>query len=244
MTLCGQPRNIYPGYKELKKWFLDKYDIDVYMHAWEDKEFTKYDFFDEGKVQKTYTPTKETYQNLLDWYKPKAYHFEKGMTFEASDIMGPNHQRVNSQISFFLSLKRAWDLLEESGIKYDYVIRARYDLLFTHQVGYTTDFFKDIRIFDPSKVYYFQYPPHWRSGLGMNDIFAIGGYEAMKVYHNVSPSQIYTQFLDPGFDEWMRGLDKYVNETVLLYHLNKNNIETVETDPVALTWHWGAKVIR
>ncbi len=55
MTISGQPRQYAAGFLECKKWFLDKYDIDVYLHSWVDNEFYKYDFFDEGKLQTTYT---------------------------------------------------------------------------------------------------------------------------------------------------------------------------------------------
>ena len=45
LTISGQPRRYRNGFKELKRWFLDRYDIDVYLHAWQDKQFKKYDFF-------------------------------------------------------------------------------------------------------------------------------------------------------------------------------------------------------
>ena len=34
ICISGQPRNYEQGFKELKRWFLDRYDIDVYLHAW------------------------------------------------------------------------------------------------------------------------------------------------------------------------------------------------------------------
>ena len=75
-----------------------------------------YDFFDEGKLQTTYTATENTYNELLELYKPKDYLFEKAITFDATNIKGSNNQRLNSQLGMWMSLKRAWDLLEESGI--------------------------------------------------------------------------------------------------------------------------------
>jgi len=244
LTLCGQPRNIDVGYKELKKWFLDKYDIDVYMHAWKNKEFKKYNFFDDGKLEKVYKPAPEVYKNILNWYKPKDYIFEKEITFDSSDHRGGNNQRLNSQLSFFLSLKRVWDLVEASNIKYDYVIRARYDLLFTHQLGQNCKFFDDISKLNPEEVHYFEYAPGWRSYLGINDIFAIGGYDVMKIYHNVFPNQIRYQFEDPVYRNWLTNLDYYVNETVLLYHLKINKVHLNPIDPKALTGWWGARVLR
>jgi hypothetical protein len=244
LTLCGQPRNIDVGYKELKKWFLDKYDIDVYMHAWKNKEFKKYNFFDDGKLEKVYKPTSQVYRNILEWYQPKDYLFEKEITFDSSDHRGDNNQRLNSQLSFFLSLKRVWDLVEASNIKYDYVIRARYDLLFTHQLGQNCKFLDDISKLNPEEVHYFEYSHHWRSYLGINDIFAIGGYDVMKIYHNVFPQQIYYQFEDKAYRNWLTDLDFYVNETVLLYHLKVNKVQLNPINPEALTNWWGARVLR
>ena len=51
MTISGQPRQYLAGFSECEKWFLSRYDIDVYLHSWVDKEFHKYNFFDEGKLQ-------------------------------------------------------------------------------------------------------------------------------------------------------------------------------------------------
>jgi hypothetical protein len=42
----------------------------------------------------------------------------------------------------------------------------------------------------------------------------------MKIYHNLFSDEIYYHFLDPVYDEWLTGLDKFVNETILLHHLN------------------------
>jgi hypothetical protein len=144
MTISGQPRSADEGFIECKKWLLDKYDIDVYLHAWNDKEFFKYDFFNEGKIKHIYKPSEKLYSNILDWYQPKDYLFEKAIKFDATDIKGSNNQRLNSQLGMWMSLKRAWDLVEASGIKYDYVIRTRYDLKFTDHVSEDCPLINDI----------------------------------------------------------------------------------------------------
>jgi hypothetical protein len=244
LTLSGQPRNYRIGFKELKKWFLDKYDIDVYMHSWIGKEFYKYDFFDKGKLVKTYKPSLDSYKELVNLYQPKQFLFEPEITFDSSATYGYLNQRLNSQLSMFCSLKRVWDLVEETGIEYDLIIRARYDLLFTHHVSYDCVFLKDLSLLNPNQVNYFRYAAYWRSGLGINDIFAVGGYDVMKTYHNLFPSQIYYQFLDPDYLNWMQGLDKYINETLLMYHLNKNKIKMHGIDSGELTRHHGPMVIR
>jgi hypothetical protein len=220
MTISGQPRSADEGFIECKKWLLDKYDIDVYLHAWNDKEFFKYDFFNEGKIKHIYKPSEKLYSNILDWYQPKDYLFEKAIKFDATDIKGSNNQRLNSQLGMWMSLKRAWDLVEASGIKYDYVIRTRYDLKFTDHVSEDCPLINDILNLDPNQVHLFDYTNDNHRKLNVNDLFAVGGYDVMKIYHNLFIDQIYYHFIDPVYDEWLTGLDKFVNETILLHHLN------------------------
>ena len=243
MTISGQPRQYAAGFLECKKWFLDKYDIDVYLHSWVDKKFYKYDFFDEGKLQNTYTADENTYSEILELYKPKGYLFEKAINFDATDIKGSNNQRLNSQLGMWMSLKRAWDLLEESGIKYDYVIRTRFDLQFTDHVVESCPLISNITQLDPNQVNLFDYHNDNHRKLNVNDLFAIGGYDVMKVYHNLFIDQIYYHFTDPVYDEWLIGLDKFVNETILLHHLNTYHVP-FNRIPTEREGHSDAIVIR
>jgi len=243
MTISGQPRQYAAGFLECKKWFLDKYDIDVYLHSWIDKKFYKYDFFDEGKLQNTYTADENTYSEILELYKPKGYLFEKAINFDATDIKGSNNQRLNSQLGMWMSLKRAWDLLEESGIKYDYVIRTRFDLQFTDHVVESCPLISNITQLDPNQVNLFDYHNDNHRKLNVNDLFAIGGYDVMKVYHNLFVDQIYYHFTDPVYDEWLIGLDKFVNETILLHHLNTYHVP-FNRIPTEREGHSDAIVIR
>jgi hypothetical protein len=243
MTISGQPRQYAAGFLECKKWFLDKYDIDVYLHSWVDKKFYKYDFFDEGKLQNTYTADENTYSEILELYKPKGYLFEKAINFDATDIKGSNNQRLNSQLGMWMSLKRAWDLLEESGIKYDYVIRTRFDLQFTDHVVESCPLISNITQLDPNQVNLFDYHNDNHRKLNINDLFAIGGYDVMKVYHNLFIDQIYYHFTDPVYDEWLIGLDKFVNETILLHHLNTYHVP-FNRIPTEREGHSDAIVIR
>jgi len=243
MTISGQPRQYAAGFLECKKWFLDKYDIDVYLHSWVDKEFHKYDFFDEGKLQTTYTATENTYNEFLNLYKPKGYLFEKAITFDATDIKGINNQRLNSQLGMWMSLKRAWDLVEESGIKYDYVIRTRYDLKFTDLVVESCPFISNITELDPNQVNLFDYNNEDYRKLNINDLFAIGGYDVMKIYHNLFSDEIYYHFLDSGYDQWLTGLDKFVNETILLHHLSTYHVP-INRISAGIDTHSDAIVIR
>jgi hypothetical protein len=162
------------------------------------------------------------YDELLELYQPKGYLFEKAIQFEAAEIKGSHNQRLNSQMSMWMSLQRAWDLVEQSGIEYDLIIRTRYDLFFTHQVALTCPFIENITQLDPNQLHYFKYPDHWHLSPQMNDQFAVGGYNVMKVYHNVFSSMLYYIFHDEGYKATYP--DPFVNEPLIYYHLNYNNI--------------------
>ena len=229
ILVSGQPRRYRNGFKDLKKWFLDRYDCDVYLHAWDAPEFHKYNFFDEGKLQHIYKTNNNIYTNLVDWYKPKAHLFEPAIKFDAADLKGPNNQRLDSQMSMWLSLKRAWDLMEESGIKYDLVIKTRYDLLFTHRVANNCPLVEDVTQYDPNVVHHFEYPPHWEMADQINDTFAVGGYDVMKTYCSVFTQMLRIIFVDPEYYDHY--FDMFINETLLAQHLRNNK---TQTKPI---WH-------
>jgi hypothetical protein len=222
LLISGQPRRYREGYQELKKWFLDKYDIDVYLHAWKDTEFKKYDFFNESKVQKTYEVSEDLYQDLLDWYQPKGYLFEPSIEFDSTGLKGPNNQRLNSQMGMWMSTQRVWELCEESGIEYDLVFKTRYDLLFTHRVANNTPLLKDITKLDPERIHFWEYAPHWDMHYQINDQLAIGKPELMKVYCSLFSEMLNIIFVDPEYSENYD--DIFINETLLLQHINNHEL--------------------
>ena len=222
LILSGQPRRYRNGYKELKKWFLDRYDIDVYLHAWKAKEFHKFNFFNGGKLEKIHHVDENLYDNLVNWYQPKGYLFEKSIQFDGKDIKGQNNQRLNSQMGMWMSLKRAWNLIENSGIQYDLIFKTRYDLLFTHRVANNCPLLEDITQLNPDYLHYFGYASDWvHSNYQMNDQIAIGGYDVMKTYCNLFPQMLNTIFVDPSYSKDYE--DVFINETLIYHYLKVNN---------------------
>jgi len=222
LILSGQPRRYRNGYKELKKWFLDRYNIDVYLHAWKAKEFHKFNFFNGGKLEKIHHVDENLYDNLVNWYQPKGYLFEKSIQFDGKDIKGQNNQRLNSQMGMWMSLKRAWDLVENSGIQYDLIFKTRYDLLFTHRVANNCPLLEDLTQLNPDYLHHFGYAPDWvHSNYQMNDQIAIGGYDVMKTYCNLFPQMLNTIFVDPLYSKDYE--DVFINETLIYHYLKINN---------------------
>ncbi len=223
LLLSGQPRRHRNGYKELKKWFLDRYDIDVYLHAWEAKEFHKFNFFNKGRLEKIHRVNEDLYNNLVNWYQPKDYLFEKFIQFDGKNIKGQNNQRLNSQMGMWMSLKRVWDLMNNSGIQYDLIFKTRYDLLFTHRVANTCPLLEDLTQLNPEYLHYFGYADDWpHTTYQINDQIAIGGYDVMKTYCNLFPQMLNTIFVDPSYSDNYE--DIFINETLIFHYLKTNNI--------------------
>ena len=251
MTISGQPRQYAAGFLECKKWFLDKYDIDVYLHSWIDKKFYKYDFFDEGKLQNTYTADENTYSEILELYKPKAYEFQKPIVFDGTGIVGTHCKyRLDNLLSAAYSIHTCYNLVKESGIEYDYVIRYRFDLQFTDYVSPDCIFLKDITQLDPSKYNTFKYPEidGWPTRTSeIDDRFIVSGPSVADVYSNYFCYMLNYIYMDEEYGEWLKTVtltaDRTVAESLLKWHVTeKNNIEVNYVE--SLTGDLPALIIR
>jgi hypothetical protein len=223
MTISGQPRRLEAGFHELQKHFLSKYDIDIYMHSWKDEYYYKYHY---GELVHEYKADMFAYDRALELYKPKSHLFEKGIRFDSYGIEDVG--RFDSHFGMTLSFKRAWDLLKSSGIKYDYVIRARFDLLFSHYTPVNHPYLTDITQLNPNKVHSFKHSFDREGIRNIHDQFAIGGYNVMETYHNFFPHLINYYYRNPQYKQFMNeiGASHLYVETSLLQYLKDNNIET------------------
>jgi hypothetical protein len=215
IIISGLPRCYKEGYEELKKWFLDKYDCDIYIHTWYDTKTT----FKTGhnfSLNKDYKFTEEDYQNILELYQPKNYTFQKPIPFDVNGIISKLGVKLNVSLSSFYSLQHSFNLIKESGIEYDYIIRTRFDLKFTDLVVESCPLISNITELDPNQVNLVDYNSEDYRRLNVNDLFAIGGYDVMKIYHNLFSDEIYYHFLDSGYDQWLTGFEPapmtYINQ--------------------------------
>jgi len=250
ICISGQPRNYKKGFIELKKWFLDKYDCDVYIHTWYDTKAifeTGHDYLE----HKSYSFSEKDYNNLLKLYKPKAYEFQKPIVFDETNILGTHCKyKLNNILSASYSIHTCYNLVKESGIEYDYIIRYRFDLQFTDYISPDCIFLKDITQLDPNKYNTFKYPeidgfPTRTSEI--DDQFIVSGMEVAEVYSNYFSYILNYVYMDEEFGEWLktvtRTADKIVAESLLKYHVVvKNNIEVNYVD--SLTEHFHALIMR
>jgi len=250
VCISGLPRNYEQGFKELKKWFLNKYDCDIYIHTWYDTTSvfeTGHDYLE----KKTYTFTQSDYDKILKLYKPKAYEFQIPIPFDETDIRGSHlNYKLHNILSAAYSIQACYNLLKESNIEYDYIIRYRFDLQFTKYVSPKCIFLKDITQLDPNKYNCFKYPDingHPQRTSEIDDQFIVSGPEVAEVYSNYFSYILNYIYIDKEYGEWLKKItttgDKVVAESLLRWHVvEKNNIEVNCVE--SLTEHFHAHIIR
>jgi len=250
ICISGQARNYEKGYQELKKWFLDKYDCDIYIHTWKDKKIIRSNFDENFTPSHSYELNDNDFDQILKLYQPKAHYFQYPIKFDINDIKGKLNRRFNNLMSAAYSIQACYDLVKESGIKYDLVIRYRFDLQFTDWVSPDCQFLTDITQLDPTYIHAFKY--HVENGIEgrpgeIDDLFAIGGMNVMEVYSNYFSYLLYYTWKDEGYMDWLNYLvtdpDPMVAESYLKYHLVKNNIPINKIDSGNPDW-FTAGIIR
>lgn len=126
LCISGQPRIIKTGFLCHKKFILDKYDIDVFIHTWYDENQEKI-----VACGGEYEVNKEVINQINELYKPTKILVEKQKT----DLKVITHNYpgppIFSQLSMFYSMMKSNDLKKEyeieNNFKYDVVIRSRFD---------------------------------------------------------------------------------------------------------------------
>ena len=125
--------------KYLKKFIIDKYNVDVYCQAWYNNNSDRH----------------QTQQKILERYSPKAILMQPNLTHRKSfkDEVYPElgkihnmnvNRHYDSYFSQFLSIKNVSNMFDWS--QYDFIIRARYDRTIIVN-------FPDLNFLDKSKFY-------------------------------------------------------------------------------------------
>jgi hypothetical protein len=230
ICISGQPRSYEAGFYELKKWFLDRYDCDVYIHTWEDTNtiFTSSHNFTETRH---YQFTKEDYQKILDLYQPKAYIFQKPIKFEDKGIIGNLGFTLDGLLSSWLSIQSCFNLVEESDIKYDLVIKTRFDLQFTNYISPECEFLKDITQLDPNYFHCFSYNLEGDGNfrpVEIDDLFNVGSFDIMKIHSQLFSYLLHYIYNSPEHINWLvthiGDPDPFSHESLLKWHIIQNNI--------------------
>jgi hypothetical protein len=230
ICISGQPRSYKEGYYELKKWFLDKYNCDVYIHTWEDTttEFVSTHNFTETRYYKF---TKKDYQNILDLYQPKSYIFQKPIPFDNNNITGNLGFTINGILSAWLSTQQSIQQALNSKTEYDLIIKYRFDLQFTDYVSPHCEILNNLHNLDPNHLHCFSFNEQDNGNFRpteIDDLINIGGPKVMTTYSDLFSNILYYCYVDKNHVKWL--IDKvgdedvYAHEALLRWHLEQNNI--------------------
>lgn len=209
ILLSGQPRSINTCYESLKKFYLDKYDCDIFIHTWFDDKFPS-----------------SIYGEYINLYKPVRFFGEKQIIFDSQGIKDPTWhvtlQNILSQYySIFMSnqLKLSYETTNE--VKYDIVMRIRSDLQIIRPI--------EIEKIETGKLALYYWTQETCNDMGSSDVFAIGPSDIMNVYCDLYNKVLYYLYEDPTY---VIRHPKMRQEYILNHHL-----KTVNKLPIQLFWH-------
>jgi hypothetical protein len=155
ICISGQPRFIEGWhYNIFKVNVLDKYDCDTFCHFWwngEDNEnIYETSAWSGLGTMKVTGDVKDAIESM---YTPKSMSFDPIMKDDIDPKKYPNTSNVRTPYnltSMYTSMKKSYELMrdysEKYGVKYDYVIRYRYDGVF--------DFFPNLYQLNQNNIYF------------------------------------------------------------------------------------------
>lgn len=131
ISFHGQPRFYKQAFKQWKR-YIDELNADVYIHTWWGEDMVgelypcaphaKPHLHDEDMLVRD-----NVVKEIQELYKPKGFDYDSYKTFETPEwaTKGTNIEHAAFQ---FYTQYRSKELVKESGIQYDVVIRARMDI--------------------------------------------------------------------------------------------------------------------
>lgn len=189
IALCfyGQARSVKTGYEYFKKNLLDHYDVDVYLHTW------------------NFSGLKE----LVDLYNPVSYNTEDQFPVNADTkyTNTPNAQRHPPRFTYYMlhSIKNVKKMMVDSGVEYDWVIKARTDYALNVQIPF--DELDNTKLYIPNC----RMVPERDFG---NDQFAFGSKETMVKYMSIFENM----------DKYYNAGAQYIGEDLMKANLHEHNL--------------------
>jgi hypothetical protein len=165
LCLSGRPRCYKQGYEYHKRNLLDKHDVHVFVHTWEDIDDDAFQFIDYE-----YDPVSiSTSQTFSD---------ESFKKYPVDHPNWPPKNAIHMLYSVFRSnqLKREYELVH--GFVFDVVIRSRFDFALNREIDFEVE---PGKIYVPNDYVKGRIAPN---GLICNDQFAVGDSPTIDLYSN------------------------------------------------------------
>ena len=126
LCISGQPRLVKTGFLCHKKFILDRYNTDVFIHTWYDENQNKV-----VECGGEYEINENIIKEVNELYNPKNILIENQRTDLKEIIHNHPGPPIFPQVSMFYSMMISNDLKKqhelENNFKYDVVIRSRFD---------------------------------------------------------------------------------------------------------------------
>ena len=229
LCISGQPRMFEKGYLDLKKYYLDKYNIDVFIHTWKDVIYKGTEFYPEDIGNKQYIYSDKIFSDLIKLYNPQSILIDNQIKFVSPDITGPTwRQSLQNCASMWYSIYKCNELKQNyemlTNTTYDFVIRTRTDLKFDIVLN-------DFDNYDPSLITLHKWKTSYpQLTYGYKDCFAIGGSNVMDTYCSLYNSLSHYIFNDSEYNKFLNYEDNIRNEYLIKWHLLQNKINVNEID--------------
>ena len=169
LLLSGLARNVSEGYNLYFKHLIEKYNIDVYCHFWEDGEW--------NQVLNYYTPISYICDKPFSFHEYKINIESPGDNF-ARPIVPYNVSGNFTSLPMFYGWQRIYSLVKD---EYDVIIKSRYDL------GW--DFLPDLLSLDFTKINISNH--HWTNNEILDDNLSIMNGQLAKLLF----SDIFNEFI-------------------------------------------------
>lgn len=200
----------FPSFKENVLYLFQNDDIDFYTHTYNLDVTTN---SRNGEKDDKINIDEIHHINLKDYMieNPEEYDKTKDLKYYYKNGNPPSWV-IPTSMQFFLrqlnSIKQVWNLVEKSNIRYDLILYSRMDVLYINKLN-----------LDVNNVEDNIYTPQFHKWGGLNDRFALGKYNIMKIYANRFDYD--KEFLD-------NTKNKFHAETFLNYVMKKNDIKNID----------------
>jgi len=188
LLLSGQMRTWESCYDSLKKYILDPFSPDVFIHTWDTLGSSS--ISNRGEVGLGDVPLDVAHvKNILKPMEMLVEHFEPRFFDVMDGVSKPRelwctyHENKGMLPSFYSNLKvkeMKVRVEDQFSFKYDIVFRCRPDLLYLSGIpGHIMDMYKN----DPDTLFV----PHWNPhrSYALNDVFAFSSSRTIDTYCNL-----------------------------------------------------------
>jgi hypothetical protein len=181
LCLSGMPRTVEQGYASLKEILLDKYDVDVFIHTWQEEGYKPTSWAEKPIYAPPTGSSELRYSNIikvLTLYKPISFQIDKYHVYREyyrrADKFKLLHRYCSMLESIYIAnkLKTVYEL--NNNFTYDCVIRCRFDIGFQHFIPFEE--------FDLANNIYVQNVLWWNIKRQINDWFAFGSSKNIDIW--------------------------------------------------------------